>query len=663
MKNKSYQHNPIKIFFSYSHEDEKLKEELEKHLIALERQGIIDSWSDSKIDAGDEWKDKIESELQNANIILLLISSDFLVSTFCYDIELKKAIERHNQGEAVVIPIILRPVVWDNAPFSHLQALPNNAKPVTSWKDLDSAFHNIVLNIQKVVTKMNRYKNKGTKQSEYKKSKNGQEESDHQSNNIFESSPNLIDVDCCFDRYDNFIDSIVTDISENQLILRDNIPSVYLDVINDQLKADFLFVCEISENKDVVLFESSYKSTRIKTVEILKHIISSYPNIYKIRYPVHIPTIDSSSVLKNNTCSVIPLSENDDISVLLVVFNQAANSQKLDVTIGTIIQALYESSSNFQKKSNFIELKSAIADKLKYIYNYVSDKLFNYRLELFKEGLKNIEMYFEPIMQFDKFEQGVTIWGWEALARSKKTKKTPVSILKTAELWGLHFQTELDIYCLQKALQKYQDENTKLNNFRYGEKKPLTVNVFPNTILRTNYKKLLHKLIVSEKLIPKNTLVLEISEKTLIQASSIFEEENFLKDFQKIMNSLKKNLSIDFAIDDFGVGNSSITRLNKLLPAYVKIDRDILHFDHDLGKQLIKYVISINENIPGKGINVIIEGLDSYSKISLKELVNELDVEYIQGHKFSRAKPSITERLEKQIYKEIYEQLDWPFKS
>lgn len=131
---------PAKVFFSYAHEDEEFKGKLIKHLAILKRQSIIETWHDRMIAAGDEWKDEIDENLEKADIILLLISADFLVSDYCWDVEMTRALERHNAREARVIPIILRSVDWSGAPFAQLQALPKDAKPVTEWTDEDAAF-------------------------------------------------------------------------------------------------------------------------------------------------------------------------------------------------------------------------------------------------------------------------------------------------------------------------------------------------------------------------------------------------------------------------------------------------------------------------------------------------------------------------------------------
>lgn len=119
----------IEIFLSYAYKDENLREELEKQLSLLKWQGFITAWHDSMIVGGQEWADEINAHLNTAQIILLLVSPDFMVSNYCYGVEMKRAMEHHEDGEACVIPVILRHVYWQEAPFSKLQALPKNGKP------------------------------------------------------------------------------------------------------------------------------------------------------------------------------------------------------------------------------------------------------------------------------------------------------------------------------------------------------------------------------------------------------------------------------------------------------------------------------------------------------------------------------------------------------
>ncbi len=142
---------PVELFYAYAHEDEALRDTLEKHLSLLHRQGVISQWSDRHITAGTDWTQAIDEHLEQASIILLLISADFLASDYCYGVEMKRALVRHQAHEAHVIPILLRAVDWHDAPFAHLQALPTDAKAVTSWSNPDEAFADVAAGIRKVV--------------------------------------------------------------------------------------------------------------------------------------------------------------------------------------------------------------------------------------------------------------------------------------------------------------------------------------------------------------------------------------------------------------------------------------------------------------------------------------------------------------------------------
>ena len=103
---------PLLLFYSYAHEDELLREQLEKHLSLLKRQGFISGWHDREILPGATWAQEIDVHLESASIVLLLVSPDFLASDYCYEVEMQRALERHRCGETRVIPIILRPCDW-----------------------------------------------------------------------------------------------------------------------------------------------------------------------------------------------------------------------------------------------------------------------------------------------------------------------------------------------------------------------------------------------------------------------------------------------------------------------------------------------------------------------------------------------------------------------
>jgi len=136
------------LFFSYSHKDEALRNELETHLSMLKREGLIEAWHDRKILAGDELNGVIDAKLDSAEVVLLLISPDFLASNYCYDVEVKRAMERHARGACRVIAIILRPCDWKNTPFAKLLVTPKDGKPITKWPNQDEAFLDVVQQIR-----------------------------------------------------------------------------------------------------------------------------------------------------------------------------------------------------------------------------------------------------------------------------------------------------------------------------------------------------------------------------------------------------------------------------------------------------------------------------------------------------------------------------------
>ena len=142
----------VNIFFCYAHEDEAYLNKLKAYLRPLQRQELIAVWYDRDISAGSEWEQEISERLNEAKIILLLVSPDFMNSDYCYSVEMKRALERHQRKEARVIPVIVRPIYWQGV-LGKLQALPTDAKPVVdrSWHTLDEVLYDVAEGIRKVV--------------------------------------------------------------------------------------------------------------------------------------------------------------------------------------------------------------------------------------------------------------------------------------------------------------------------------------------------------------------------------------------------------------------------------------------------------------------------------------------------------------------------------
>lgn len=144
----------LKLFFNYAHEDENYRDELVKHLSMLKKLGVIEEWYDRKLIAGDSLDSEIIEKLESSHIILFLVSSDFLSSKYCYEEELKKALELKKEGKVRLIAIVVRSVDWEGAPFAEFVMLPKDVKPVDTWDNRDVAWTAVAMEIRKVCEKM-----------------------------------------------------------------------------------------------------------------------------------------------------------------------------------------------------------------------------------------------------------------------------------------------------------------------------------------------------------------------------------------------------------------------------------------------------------------------------------------------------------------------------
>lgn len=140
-----------KVFFSYSHDDEQYRDQLEKHLASLQHEGLIESWHDRRIVAGARLDAEIDQQINAADVILLLVSSSFLASRYCYTIEMTRALERHRAGEAHVVPVIVRACDWQGTPLGALLAVPKDGKAITSWPNFDEAYADVASQIRRLV--------------------------------------------------------------------------------------------------------------------------------------------------------------------------------------------------------------------------------------------------------------------------------------------------------------------------------------------------------------------------------------------------------------------------------------------------------------------------------------------------------------------------------
>jgi len=330
------------------------------------------------------------------------------------------------------------------------------------------------------------------------------------------------------------------------------------------------------------------------------------------------------------------------------------NTMEFDTGFELILKSILDYTDGLKKPEHADFLEYHVNNALKDVFGFVSDGIYERQFSLFTQFLQdeNITVYFEPIIYISPVTP--KIFGWEALARDKRTGRAPLHLFDVAEKWGTRFLLELDMYFLRKATELYvlDSEHPEWPR-RKNTILPLSVNVHPNSLIRTRYFEAM-KSIKKQGIMPLNELYLEISEKAPIPITDDWDgETNIIDNFRSFITERFRSLDIHFSVDDFGVGYASASRISRLGPKVVKIDRDALL--DDFGNFTLENIILLAKKMPGE-IDIIVEGFDDFSKFTLRRLY-KLGVRYIQGYRFGRAIEKIDDRLPKQIYNEIKTEL------
>jgi len=330
---------------------------------------------------------------------------------------------------------------------------------------------------------------------------------------------------------------------------------------------------------------------------------------------------------------------------VIVVCGIPQDSYLLGDVYGRILASFYHAYHKLSLKPPLVE--AAILDDLKRDFGFVAAHLYERRFQLFCDRLQRMIVYFEPVLHLDADD--LFISSWEALARDPETLTAPVDLFQAAEMWGVRFTIELDQYFLRTASASYQEARNKSKLNRSDQVAPLSVNVYPESLIRTAYFETVRQVIKDKTISPRN-LILEISEKAeLPQFNDGSRLPDPLRFFKNKLLEYVNQLHIRFAIDDFGVGYASVSRLAGLQPSHVKIDRNILY--HQSSDVIIRFV---HELVGANNLNpshVIVEGIDETTPITLHHL-KELGVNYIQGHIIGKPSPEIY-RLSKEKYDDL----------
>jgi EAL domain-containing protein (putative c-di-GMP-specific phosphodiesterase class I) len=265
-------------------------------------------------------------------------------------------------------------------------------------------------------------------------------------------------------------------------------------------------------------------------------------------------------------------------------------------------------------------------------------------------------MVFEPVMVLSEVPEMVGIHSWEALARRDlAARRAPVNILRLADIWGDRFIIERDIALAVKAITSYGQAHAQ-GLWKHDSPKPVSINVSVRSLLSGAYERALGQAISDVGLAP-HTVTLEISEGDAIEP--LPGEEDWgptpISFFQNRLRELSRTLRVNFAVDDFGVGYASLDRVSSLDLTQIKVDRAILH--HSMAKKELELVVQLAKEALNQGRSpvprvVVVEGVDSESPISLREL-HDLGIDYVQGYITGKpAKPSL-EPLSEEVRREV----------
>lgn len=337
--------------------------------------------------------------------------------------------------------------------------------------------------------------------------------------------------------------------------------------------------------------------------------------------------LPSRQVTRYEKVVVIPIDPDD----FLIIFGTP-----MDAYIGEIyaciLKSVYYSTSEFTYISP--DLEANILDEIKRTYGYIPLKMYQRRFELFDDGLKNDTIFFEPILFLDS--KDLDIHGWEALARENDSDHAPAQLFSAAELWGDKFTIQLDSFFLLKATERYREQLTQLGK-RPNEFLPLSVNVYPTSLIRSAYQNTLADVVNKYHHIPGHKLILEISEKLPISSERNENPVVALQNFKRQLVKLSQTYNISFAIDDFGSGYSSISRFATLKPKYVKIDREIL-LQKDICDITLKYIWDMTSQKETSTTYVIVEGFDGSSDMAVSlQQIHQYGIRYVQGYVVGRA--------------------------
>lgn len=142
---------PLKCFYSYSHQDRESRKKLSDYLAPLRQKNKIVEWYDRDIEPGTNWNNEINDKINSADLIFFLISAEFLASEYSFSVEVELAFNRLKNKGVKIVPILIKPCLWDQSRFSELQIIPRDAKPISSWTSPEDAYYQVAEEVKNLI--------------------------------------------------------------------------------------------------------------------------------------------------------------------------------------------------------------------------------------------------------------------------------------------------------------------------------------------------------------------------------------------------------------------------------------------------------------------------------------------------------------------------------
>ncbi len=600
--------------------------------------------------------DAMDSVSDDATLLVFLIDEDSLNGA-CSSRAAYLATRKSVTGRALVIPLITKAdTAFENSPLSFMA-------PVCAYSEhLDAALVTFEQRAreffgQGIVRKSQAVSTDVTSAGSFQFSElvfDARLEGASQIAETVEPLP------CHMSAYDDFIEHLIGRLQVMRMHDRRRNLNLFSEAVRTVLGAEMVYCYYRSKNGTLHIYEAeSNQPVHECSASVVHSVLEDALKVYShelskcsLRLQNFLPQLapESGSSIE---CMVVVNEKLPNCGVFVAAKGGFTRFPLTEI-LSTVINTLHDELA-WSKFETFEKLKARVYDALRRNYRFVSKDMYEDRRRIFRNQLANLNIHFEPMFRFDRETEHVEVFAYEALAREHESSNgAPVEVFNTASLWGMGFQSELDSTLLRISLASYEAQ--VLESLPASDIKPLSLNIYPATLRSVAYRELLYELLARSEVLSGHHLIMEVSEKTVVSPEYQIEARQQLDDYRELVDQLIKLTGVRFAIDDFGVGNSSLSRLDRLKPHYVKIDRDILSFDTQMASTLIRYLIDSQSK---QGASVILEGVDIHSKLSLDELVKDIGVGIIQGHSLSKAVSGFDQAWEQQTCERVKQDLGW----